>query len=66
MDAKKEVMKLARKSNGTMSENLKNEIARELGVFDIVEKEGWGSVSSQNCGLLVKRAIEIANQQLQK
>lgn len=44
-----------------MSENLKREIAQELGVSDIVKNEGWGSVSSRNCGNMVKKAIEIAN-----
>jgi len=48
-------------SKSIMSENLKQEIARDLGVYDIVKNEGWGSVSSRDCGNIVKRAIEIAN-----
>ena len=44
-----------------MSEDLKYEIARELGVYDKVSKEGWGSVSSRDCGNMVTKAIEIAN-----
>jgi small acid-soluble spore protein F (minor alpha/beta-type SASP) len=48
-----------------MSENLKYEIAKELGVYDKVKKEGWGSVSSRDCGNIVKKAIEIANKQYQ-
>lgn len=44
-----------------MSENLKQEIAQELGIYNIVNNEGWGSVSSRNCGNMVKKAIEIAN-----
>ena len=48
-------------SKSIMSENLKNEIAKELGVYDTVQKEGWGSVSSRDCGNVVKKAIEIAN-----
>ena len=43
-----------------MSEKLKAEIARELGVYDTVSTEGWGSVSSKNCGNIEKKAIEIA------
>lgn len=43
-----------------MSENLKTEIARELGVYDVVQQEGWGSVSSRDCGNMIKKAIEIA------
>lgn len=37
---------------------LKNEIAKELGVYKTVEKEGWGGVSSRNCGNIVKKALE--------
>ena len=45
-----------------MSENLKEEIAKELGVYEIVKKDGgWGNVSSKDCGNMVKKAIEIAN-----
>jgi small acid-soluble spore protein F (minor alpha/beta-type SASP) len=45
---------------GMMSENLKTEISKELGVYDTVKNEGWGSVSSKNCGNMVRKAIEIA------
>ncbi len=43
-----------------MSEALKEEIAKELGVYDTVSREGWGSVSSRDCGNMVKKAIEMA------
>ncbi len=46
---------------GLMSEDLKVEIARELGVDQIVNSEGWGAVSSRDCGNIVAKAIEIAN-----
>lgn len=49
-----------------MSDNLKYEIAKELGVYDVVKKEGWGSVSSRDCGNIVTKAIEIANRQFEK
>jgi small acid-soluble spore protein F (minor alpha/beta-type SASP) len=45
---------------GIMSENLKEEIARELGVYNTVKTEGWGSVSSRDCGNMVAKAIEMA------
>ncbi len=45
----------------TMSENLKTEISKNLGVYEKVKNEGWGSVSSKDCGNMVKKAIEIAN-----
>jgi len=46
---------------GIMSEGLKVEIARELGVYDQVRRDGWGSVSSRDCGNMVKKAIEMAS-----
>ena len=50
--------------SGIMSENLKYEIARELGVDQIVASQGWGAVSSRDCGNMVKMAIEIAEKSL--
>lgn len=47
--------------HGLMSDALKYEIARELGVDDVVSREGWGGVSSRDCGNIVTKAIEIAN-----
>ena len=47
-----------------MSENLKEEIARELGVYQTVKNEGWGSVSSRNCGNIVRKAIEMAERNM--
>lgn len=52
------------RNRGMMSEKLKYEIAKELGVYDTVVREGWGSVSSRNCGNIVKKAIEIAERSL--
>ncbi len=43
-----------------MSENLKNEIAKDLGVYDKVQSQGWGAVSSRDCGSMVRKAIEKA------
>lgn len=45
---------------GIMSDRLKYEIAKELGVYDAVKSEGWGSVSSRDCGNIVTKAIEMA------
>ena len=47
-----------------MSDELKYELAAELGVDDIVRREGFGEVSSRNCGNLVKLAIERAESTL--
>jgi small acid-soluble spore protein F (minor alpha/beta-type SASP) len=49
---------------GLMSEALKYEIARELGVDDIVKSEGWGAVSARDCGNMVRKAIEIAQRNM--
>ena len=49
---------------GIMSDKLKEEIAKELGVYDEVKKEGgWGNVSSKTCGNIARKAIEIANRE---
>lgn len=49
-----------------MSENLKMEIAKELGVYDQVKKDdGWQNVSSKTCGNIVTKAIEIANKSVE-
>jgi small acid-soluble spore protein F (minor alpha/beta-type SASP) len=47
-----------------MSDNLKTEIARELGVYDTVRIGGWGEVSSRDCGNIVKKAIEMAERSI--
>ncbi len=60
MRKNKEVCKVARRNRSVMSEELKYELAKELGVADTVAKEGWGSVSSRDCGNLVRLAIERA------
>lgn len=50
------------RNSAKMSENLKMEIAKELGVYDQVKKDGgWENVSSKTCGNIVTKAIEIAN-----
>jgi len=49
---------------GIMSESLKEELAKELGVYNTVKTEGWGSVSSRDCGNLVKKAIEMAERNM--
>ncbi len=43
-----------------MSDRLKWELAQELGVADVVSREGWGGVSARNCGNLVRLAVQRA------
>ena len=51
------------KNSKLISENLREEIAKELGVYDQVKNDGgsWENVSSKTCGNIVSKAIEIAN-----
>ena len=53
-------------ARGIMSERLKEEISKELGVYETVKNQGWGSVSSKDCGSMVSKAIEIAERNLQQ
>jgi len=54
---------LARR-RGIMSEGFKEELAKELGFYDVVQQEGWGGIKARDAGNMVKRAIEIAEQNL--
>ena len=45
-----------------ISDKLREEIAKELGVYEKVKNDGgWGNVSAKDCGSMVAKAIEIAN-----
>lgn len=49
-----------------MSEQLKEEIAKELGFYDTVKTEGWGGIKARDAGNMVKRAIEMAEENMEK
>lgn len=49
-----------------MSEELKTELAKDLGFYETVEKEGWGSIRAKDAGNMVKRAIQLAEQSASK
>lgn len=55
---------MGRRRRGLMSEQLKNELAKDLGFYDIVKREGWEGIRAKDAGNMVKRAIQIAQQQL--
>ena len=56
---------MARRRGGIMSDSLKMEIAKELGFYDTVVKDGnFGSVTARECGNMVKMAIEMAEKNL--
>ncbi|MBO9597996.1 MAG: small, acid-soluble spore protein, alpha/beta type [Cohnella sp.] len=47
---------------GVMSEQFKAEIAKDLGIYEKVQREGWGGITTKDAGNMVKRAIQIAEQ----
>ena len=47
-----------------MSEGLKEELAKELGFYDVVQKEGWGGIRARDAGNMVKLAIKKAQRQM--
>jgi small acid-soluble spore protein F (minor alpha/beta-type SASP) len=57
---------MGRRNRGVMSDQLKYEIAKDLGFYDKVQSEGWGAVTTKDAGNLVKRAIQMAEQNIAK
>ncbi|MHA7966223.1 small, acid-soluble spore protein, alpha/beta type [Paenibacillus sp. CAU 1782] len=57
---------MGRRRRGVMSEDLKYELAKDLGFIDTVEQEGWGGIRAKDAGNMVKRAIQIAEQSASK
>ena len=57
---------MSKRHKGVMSEKLKYELADELGVGDVVRRDGgyFGNVSSKDCGNLVRLAIERAERSM--
>jgi len=55
---------MGRRNRGVMSEQFKEELAKELGFYDTVQREGWGGITTRDAGNMVKRAIEIAEKSL--
>lgn len=54
---------MGRRRRGVMSEALKYELAKDLGILDTVQSEGWGGIKAKDAGNMVKRAIQLAEQQ---
>lgn len=53
---------MSRRRRSVMSDQLKYELAKDLGFYDTVEKEGWGGIKAKDAGNMVKRAIQLAEQ----
>lgn len=51
---------------GIMSDELKIEIAKELGFYDTVKQEGWGGIRARDAGNMVKHAIQMAENSIQE
>lgn len=49
-----------------MSDQFKEEIAKELGFYDTVAKEGYGGITARDAGNMTKLAVQRAQQQLAK
>ncbi|ACX51747.1 MULTISPECIES: alpha/beta-type small acid-soluble spore protein [Ammonifex] len=51
-------------------ERFKYEVAEDLGLADKIAREGWGEMTSRECGLvggnMVKRMIEYAEEKLSR
>ncbi|CAM4457641.1 small, acid-soluble spore protein, alpha/beta type [Paenibacillus phoenicis] len=57
---------MSRRRRSVMSENLKVELAKDLGFYDTVQQEGWGGIKAKDAGNMVKRAIELAEKAASK
>ncbi|GIP24842.1 hypothetical protein D3C87_765150 [compost metagenome] len=53
---------MSRRRRSVMSEDLKVELAKDLGFYDTVQKEGWGGIKAKDAGNMIKRAIQLAEQ----
>lgn len=58
--------RLVPRKRGVMSEEFKVELAKDLGFYDTVQREGWGGIRTRDAGNMVRRAIEIAEQALRE
>lgn len=47
-----------------MSPAMKDMLAKDLGFYDTVVKEGWSGIRAKDAGNMVKRAIQLAEQLL--
>mgnify|MGYP001492123791 FL=1 len=57
---------MSRRRRGVMSEEFKLELAKDLGFYDTLQKEGWGGITTRDAGNMVKRAIQMAEESLSK
>ncbi|QYY42894.1 alpha/beta-type small acid-soluble spore protein [Aneurinibacillus thermoaerophilus] len=41
-------------------------MAKDLGFYETVQREGWGGITTRDAGNMVKRAIQLAEEALAK
>lgn len=57
---------MSRRNRSVMSEQLKTELAKDLGFYGKVQQDGWGSITTKDAGNMVKRAIQMAEQSMKR
>ncbi|WP_040953031.1 small, acid-soluble spore protein, alpha/beta type [Gorillibacterium massiliense] len=57
---------MSRKRRSVMSEQLKYELAKDLGFSDTVNQQGWGGITTKDAGNMVKRAIQMAENSISR
>jgi len=57
---------MSRRRRGVMSDQFKTELAKDLGFYDKVQREGWGGITTKDAGNMVKRAIQLAEQRMSR
>jgi small acid-soluble spore protein F (minor alpha/beta-type SASP) len=57
---------MSRRRRSVMSDELKYELAKDLGFYDTVQQEGWGGIKAKDAGNMVKRAIQLAEEAARK
>ena len=61
----REYLQMGRRRGG-MCNRFKEELAKELGFYDTVQKDGWGGITARDAGNMVKRAVQMAEESLNK
>lgn len=57
---------MSRRRRSLMSDRLKYELAQELGFAHKVQEGDWGDITAREAGLLVRTAIQRAEQELNR
>lgn len=57
---------MGRRRRSLMSDALKYELAQELGFAHKVQEGDWGDITAREAGLLVRAAIQRAEQELNR